>query len=74
MEITLVLTSLMGVAIAALFFLYNKAKDSARDLEARISGMQITIRTLEKQNETLAKAAKSTNPNYDIDKLFTGGF
>lgn len=70
----LYLTGGMGVAIAILsYILWRKVKEVAK-LNNQLISYELTVEVLEKQNETLANAVKSNNPDYDVDKLFTGGF
>jgi len=64
----------MGVAIAALsYFLRNSIRENGI-LERTINELESVIEVLEDQNETLTKAAKSYNPDYDINSLFSGGY
>lgn len=64
----------LGVVTSALsYFLYLKITEVVT-LQQQLKNAESTIDVLEKQNETLTKAAKRSNPDYDIDKLFSGGY
>jgi cell division protein FtsL len=70
----LYLSIALGLSTVVLaYLLYQRGKEIAT-LEYTIRGKDKEINILEAQNETLAKAVKSNNPDYDIDKLFNGGF
>ena len=63
----------MGLLGVLGLYLRSNIRKLEREL-VRVQQLSKEITTLRKQNETLTKAAKSGNPVYDIDKLFTGGF
>lgn len=74
-----VLATIFGAASTALFFLYQKAREELVKVKAEkdteFVKLVTQIKTLEKQNETLAKATKhSATGSLDVDSLFKGGF
>ena len=79
MEIILGISTILGIASAILFFMWRNAKEELDKLEVEfevyVKEHSAIIDVLRKQNETLSKAAKSSGcTQFDLDKLFTGGF
>ena len=70
----LYLSIVLGLGLLTLAYLYNRQSKSVAKLEYTIRGRDKTIDILERQNETLAKAIKRSDPDYDVDRLFNGGF
>lgn len=70
--IYLILASALVIGVLGMMLRKNIRKLERETI--RVGQLNKEIDVLRKQNDTLAKAAKSNNPHYDIDKLFTGGF